>query len=42
MLESRIFSGATPRQVATDLAPLVDFQEEGLSLQALEDLLEEH
>jgi len=41
MAQARIFSGASPRQVAADLAPLVDFQEEGLSLEILDGLLEE-
>lgn len=35
-----IYSGASPEQVAEDLQPLVDFQEEGLSLAALSDLIE--
>lgn len=35
-----IFSGASPEQVAEDLRPLVDFEEEGLSLAALRQLLE--
>ncbi len=34
-----IYSGAAPEKVAEDLQPLVDFQEEGLSLQALEELI---
>ena len=37
----QIYSGATPEQVAADLEPLVDFQEEGLSLEALADLIKE-
>jgi L-2,4-diaminobutyrate decarboxylase len=41
MSQMRIFSGASPEQVAADLAPLVDFQEEGLSLDTLDDLLAE-
>ncbi|MFQ5721701.1 MAG: hypothetical protein ACE5GI_04350 [Candidatus Aminicenantales bacterium] len=36
-----IFSGASPQKVAEDLKPLLDFQEEGLSLQALHNLLKE-
>ncbi len=36
-----IYSGATPGQVATDLAPLVNFQEEGLSLAALEEMIKD-
>ena len=35
-----IFSGASPEQVAEDLKPLVDFQDEGLSLPVLRQLLE--
>ena len=38
--KSPIFSGASPEQVAEDLRPLVDFEEEGLSLAALRQLLE--
>ncbi len=34
-----IYSGATPEKVDEDLQSLVDFQEEGLSLQALEELI---
>ena len=35
----KLYSGATPVQVAQDLASLVDFQAEGLSLPQLESLL---
>jgi len=35
----RLFSGASPEGVASDLAPLVDFQEEGLPLAELERLV---
>jgi hypothetical protein len=35
-----IFSGASPEQVAEDLKPLVDFEEDGLALPALRELLE--
>jgi L-2,4-diaminobutyrate decarboxylase len=38
---SRIYSGASPDQVAADLEPLVRFQEEGLSLEEVNDLVEE-
>jgi len=38
---SRIYSGASPDQVAADLEPLVRFQEEGLSLEEVTDLIEE-
>jgi L-2,4-diaminobutyrate decarboxylase len=36
-----IFSGASPEQVAEDLRTLVDFQQKGLSIQALQQLMEE-
>jgi L-2,4-diaminobutyrate decarboxylase len=36
---TRLYSGASPAQVAADLAPLVDFQDEGLPLDALGELL---
>jgi len=36
-----IYSGASPEQVAADLEPLVDFQDEGLSLDALGQLIQE-
>jgi L-2,4-diaminobutyrate decarboxylase len=35
-----IFSGASPEKVAEDLKPLVDFQDDGLSLPVLRQLLE--
>ena len=38
----RIYSGATPEQVAADLELLVRFQEEGLSLAEVEKLIEGH
>ena len=34
-----IYSGAAPEKVAEDLQPLVDFQAEGLSLKALQELI---
>lgn len=37
----RIYSGATPERIAADLEPLVDFQEEGFSLEALANLIKE-
>jgi L-2,4-diaminobutyrate decarboxylase len=37
----QIYSGATPKQVAADLEPLVDFQEQGLSLEALASMIKE-
>ena len=40
--DEQLYSGATPQQVAADLAPLVDFQSGGMSLQALEQLVAEH
>ncbi len=36
-----LFSGASPREVAADLAPLVEFQEEGLPLEVVKALVEE-
>jgi glutamate/tyrosine decarboxylase-like PLP-dependent enzyme len=38
--KSPLFSGASPEKVAEDLKPLVDFQDEGLSLPVLSQLLE--
>jgi glutamate/tyrosine decarboxylase-like PLP-dependent enzyme len=38
--KSPLFSGASPEKVAEDLKPLVDFQDEGLSLPVLRQLLE--
>ncbi|MGD2090678.1 MAG: aminotransferase class V-fold PLP-dependent enzyme [Candidatus Aminicenantes bacterium] len=35
-----IYSGASPEQVAKDLKPLVEFQDEGLSFEALSDLID--
>jgi L-2,4-diaminobutyrate decarboxylase len=37
---TRLYSGAPPEQVAADLAPLVDFQDEGLPLDTLDALLQ--
>jgi glutamate/tyrosine decarboxylase-like PLP-dependent enzyme len=37
----RLFSGASPDEVASDLAPLVDFQEEGLPMEALKAMVKE-
>jgi len=37
----RIWSGASPEQVARDLEPLLDFQEKGLSLEELDSLVGE-
>ena len=39
---TRIYSGASPQQVAADLAPLVDFRDAGLPLDALDELLQTH
>jgi glutamate/tyrosine decarboxylase-like PLP-dependent enzyme len=36
---TRLYSGASPEQVAADLAPLLDFQDEGLPLDTLDELL---
>lgn len=36
-----IYSGASPEQVAGDLKPLVEFREEGLSIEALSDLIDQ-
>ena len=41
MTKNRIHSGASPQQVAADLAPLVNFQDEGLPLDALDKLLQD-
>lgn len=40
-MSPRIYSGATPVQVADDLRPLLDIQEEGLSLDELDLLIRE-
>ena len=37
----RLYSGATPAQVADDLAPLVDFQRRGMPLDELQTLLDQ-
>ena len=37
---SQLYSGATPDQVATDLAPLVNFQAKGISIEKLNSLVE--
>jgi L-2,4-diaminobutyrate decarboxylase len=39
--DTLIYSGASPDQVAEDLEPLVDFREEGLSIEALSDLIDQ-
>jgi len=41
-MSERLFSGASPQEVAAALAPLVDFQEEGLHIADLNLLIEEH
>ena len=38
----QLYSGATPAQVADDLAPLLDFQRHGLPLDQLKALLDQH
>lgn len=40
-MPERLFSGASPKDVEADLAPLVDFQEEGLHIADLNLLVEE-
>jgi glutamate/tyrosine decarboxylase-like PLP-dependent enzyme len=37
--ENRVYSGASPEQVAADLAPLVDMQGDGLPLNRVEELI---
>jgi glutamate/tyrosine decarboxylase-like PLP-dependent enzyme len=37
----RLFSGATPEKVAAELAPLVDFREEGLPMEELKVMIKE-
>ncbi len=37
-----IFSGATPRQIQSDLKSLVDFQKEGLPLEDLEEIIQQN
>lgn len=37
----KLYSGATPKEVAADLAPLVDFRPEGMGLAEVESLLNE-
>ena len=39
--DTPIYSGASPEQVAVDLQPLVDLQIEGLSFEALSDLIDQ-
>ena len=39
---SYIYSGATPTQVAADVAYLLDFQAEGVSLDEMEDMIGTH
>ena len=36
----RIYSGASPEQVENDLRPLVEFQDAGLPLESLRDMIE--
>ena len=40
-MSDQLFSGAPPEEVEADLAPLVDFQEEGLHIADLNFLVEE-
>lgn len=39
--QKRIYSGADPEEVIKDLQPLVDFQDNGLSVHALEEIISE-
>ena len=39
--KATIYSGASPKQVAAEVEPLIDFQDEGLSLEALTKLVQE-
>ena len=40
-VNNKLYSGATPSQVALDLAPLVDFQTAGLSMADLQEMIED-
>ena len=40
--DTPIYSGFSPEKVAEDLKPLVDFQDDGISLEVLNGLLEKH
>ena len=40
--DTHIYSGFSPEKVAEDLKPLVDFQDDGISLEVLNGLLEKH
>ncbi|MCP4420777.1 MAG: hypothetical protein GY805_29560, partial [Chloroflexi bacterium] len=42
MTHSSIYSGATPAQVAVDLAHLLNFQSEGVPLDELETMISDH
>jgi L-2,4-diaminobutyrate decarboxylase len=42
MRNRKIYSGASPQQVAADLQPLVDFQEQGMDAQTLKQMIEKH
>jgi L-2,4-diaminobutyrate decarboxylase len=39
---NQIYSGASPEQVQADLEPLIDFQDDGLSLEELRSMIESH
>lgn len=42
-MDSRsVYSGASPEQIGTDIAPLIDFQAEGVPLEELERMLQLH
>ncbi len=42
MRNSNIYSGASPQQVAEDLQPLIDLQEQGMDIPALKQMIDTH
>jgi hypothetical protein len=40
MEKRRLWSGASLKKIQTDLTPLVDFQDKGMSLEVLSELIE--
>jgi L-2,4-diaminobutyrate decarboxylase len=42
MKNRNIYSGASPQEVAADLQPLVDLQEQGMDIQTLTQMIEKH
>ncbi|MBN1224642.1 MAG: hypothetical protein JXB23_15440, partial [Candidatus Aminicenantes bacterium] len=40
-LDTRLYSGKSPEEVAEDLNPLVDFQNEGLELSKIKKMIKE-